>query len=104
MLEIIVELWSTYNLKTGKVSNPNGGWDDVMDYDKVRQKEVYVATTYLGEDRKAFFDLLKTNYEHFFSEDKQMIKYKNLSDLSNENIRKTLLASCKKRFLFFFLF
>lgn len=32
MLEIIVELWRTYNLKTGKVSNPNGGWDDVMDY------------------------------------------------------------------------
>ena len=33
MLEIVVELWRTYNLKTGKVSNPNGGWDDVMDYE-----------------------------------------------------------------------
>ena len=29
-VEIVVELWRTYNLKTGKVANPDGGWDDVL--------------------------------------------------------------------------
>ena len=32
-VRFLVELWRTYNLKTGKVSNPNGGWDDVTDYE-----------------------------------------------------------------------
>lgn len=64
-----------------------------IDFDKVRLKDVFVATTHLGNDKSTFFDLLKTNYKHYFKSDKQT-KYQNLNELTNEQIKKTLLASC----------
>ena len=30
---ILVEVWGTINVKTGKVSNPRGGWDDADERD-----------------------------------------------------------------------
>jgi NTE family protein len=68
--------------------------NNTIDYDKVRNHKVFVATTYLGEKRSSFFDLIRTNYEHYFVKDHSMIKYKNLSELDNEAIKKTILASC----------
>lgn len=68
--------------------------DEVINYDEIRKHEIYVATTYLGEKRKHFYDLLFTNYEHYFTNDKDMIKYQRLDQLSDENIRKSMLASC----------
>ena len=68
--------------------------DEVINYELIKEKEIYVATTFLGNDRKSFFDLLKTNYEHYFTKDHNMIKYQNLRELSEENIRKSMLASC----------
>lgn len=67
---------------------------NTLQYDLVRQMDVFVAVTYLGEDRRSFFDLLRSNYEHHFMKDKKMIKYKNLKNLDDESIQKTMLASC----------
>ncbi|KFZ26134.1 MAG: hypothetical protein KQ78_01630 [Candidatus Izimaplasma bacterium HR2] len=67
--------------------------DSSVDYDKIRTKDVFVATTHLGNEKSTFFDLLRTNYKHFFKSEKQ-IKYQNLKELDNETIKKTLLASC----------
>jgi len=74
-------------------SDLEGLIDEALDFDKVRGKDVFVATTYLGTEKSSFFDLLQTNYKHYFKSEKQ-IKYQNLNVLSNENIKKTLLASC----------
>ena len=68
--------------------------DSVIDYDLIRDKEVYVATTFLGKERQHFYDLVKTNYEHYFKKDREMIKYQRLGDLSDDHIRKSMLASC----------
>lgn len=67
--------------------------DHSIDYDKVRLKDVFVATTHLGNDKGNFFDLLKTNYLHYFKSENQT-KYQELKKLSDEDIKKTLLASC----------
>ncbi|MCK5388696.1 MAG: patatin-like phospholipase family protein [Candidatus Izimaplasma sp.] len=67
--------------------------DNTIDYDKITDKEVYIATTYLGGEKSSFFDLIRTNYKHYFKSDKQ-IKYQLLSELSKEDIRRTMLASC----------
>ena len=68
--------------------------DETIDYSLLKDKEVYVATTFLGEERRHFYDLLKTNFDHYFKSDKNMIKYQNLSELSEEHVRKSMLASC----------
>ena len=47
--------------------------DATIDYDLIKEKEVFVATTFLGEERRHFYDLLKTNFDHYFKEDKNMI-------------------------------
>ncbi len=68
--------------------------DETVKFELLENKEVYVATTFLGEERKNFYDLLRVNYEHFFTKDHDMIKYKNLAKLSVENMKNSLLASC----------
>jgi NTE family protein len=67
--------------------------EEALDYDKVREKDVFVATTHLGNEKSTFFDLLRTNYKHYFKSEKQT-KYQNLNVLNDEDIKKTLLASC----------
>jgi NTE family protein len=67
--------------------------EDALDYDKIRKKDVFVATTHLGSEESTFFSLLQTNYKHYFKSEKQT-KYQNLKVLSDEHIKKTLLASC----------
>ena len=66
---------------------------NTIDFEKVQNKEVYVATTHLGSEKSTFFDLLRTNYKHFFKSEQQ-ITYQKLSDLSLDDQVKTLLASC----------
>ena len=67
--------------------------DDTIDYAKVKEKDVFVATTYLGGEKSTFFDLLHTNYKHYFKDDKQ-ITYHVLKELGSEDIKKVMLASC----------
>ncbi len=67
--------------------------DETVAFEKIKDKEIYVATTYLGGENSTFFDLLNTNYKHYFKADNQ-IAYHSLSNLSNEKIKQVMLASC----------
>jgi len=68
--------------------------EDTISYDLLRRKDVYVATTYLGDNRDSFKDLIKTNYDHYLKNNENLIHYRNLKELSNEDIKLTILASC----------
>jgi len=67
--------------------------DETITFDKIKDKEIYVATTYLGGEKSTFFDLLNTNYKHYFKADNQ-ITYHSLKALNSETIKKIMLASC----------
>jgi NTE family protein len=64
-----------------------------IDFDLIKDKEVFVATTHLGDEKSTFFDLLRTNYKHFFKSEQQ-IEYIELPKMDLEDQMKTLLASC----------
>lgn len=66
---------------------------DTIDFDLIKGKEIYVATTHLGNEKSTFFDLLRTNYKHYFKSDTQ-ITYVDLNTVDNETKIKTLMASC----------
>jgi NTE family protein len=66
---------------------------EVLDYDLIKDKEVYVATTHIGGDDSSFFDLVRANYRHYFTKE-QAIKYIDIRTLNKEKAVKTLLASC----------
>lgn len=67
--------------------------DESIDYDILKDKEIYVSTTYVGDEKSTFFDLLRTNYEHYLKQQNK-VKYQAIGDMSKETIKKTLLASC----------
>lgn len=67
--------------------------DETIDYEKLKGKEIYIATTHVGDEESTFFDLFKVNYKHFIKSDKQTT-YHDVSSYSNERIKKTVLASC----------
>ena len=68
--------------------------DNTIDYEKIKGKEIFVATTFLGGEKSTFFDLLRTNYKHYFKDDNQ-INYHSLGDMDEEEkIKKIMLASC----------
>ncbi|MCF7926165.1 MAG: patatin-like phospholipase family protein [Candidatus Izimaplasma sp.] len=73
--------------------------EESIPFEKLHDKEVYIATTHLGDKDSSFFDFFKTNYQHFFKSNNQ-IKYTLFSDLNRENKVKTLLASCAIPILF----
>ena len=66
---------------------------ETVDFDQIKDKEVYVATTHLGDEKSTFFDLLRTNYKHYFKKDQQ-IHYKDLRTMEKDDVVNTLLASC----------
>ena len=65
---------------------------DTIDFELI-DKEVYIATTHLGNKDGDFFDLIRTNYKHYFKSEQQVV-YKELNQLTHEDKVKTLLASC----------
>jgi len=67
--------------------------DKTIDVTKIQGKEIYIATTFLGGEKSTFFDLLRTNYKHYFKSDNQ-INYHTLGKLTEEEIKKVMLASC----------
>lgn len=68
--------------------------DDNINCDVVRQKDVFVTTTVLGNQKSSFLDLLKTNYLHYFKSENQT-RYQNLRTIEDDETLKTmLLASC----------
>ena len=67
--------------------------EEVIQFDMLKDKEVYVSTTLIGDHDGKFFDLIKTNYKHFFK-DENRIKYTNISNMTDSAIKNTVLASC----------
>lgn len=67
--------------------------EDSIDFERIKDKEIYVATTHLGNEKSTFFDLIRTNYKHYFKKDQQ-VQYVDLRDADQTRIVKTLLASC----------
>ncbi len=66
---------------------------ETIDFELMKDKEVYVATTHLGSEKSTFFDLLGTNYKHYFKSDTQ-VSYVDFKTIDNETKIKTLMASC----------
>ncbi|MFK5883605.1 MAG: patatin-like phospholipase family protein [Candidatus Izemoplasma sp.] len=67
--------------------------DEVVDLEKIIDKEIYISATVLGNENSTFFDLLKTNYRHFYRKDHQ-VKYIKLNKMSEAEIKTIMLASC----------
>lgn len=67
--------------------------DETVDFSKVVDKEIYIATTHLGSEKSTFFDLLNMNYKHFFKAE-QHIRYVDLNDVNDKDKRSVLMASC----------
>ncbi len=66
---------------------------NTIDFSLLENKEVFIATTHLGDKNGSFIDLVRTNYKHFFKSEKQ-ITYQDLNHFSNDDKLKALLASC----------
>ncbi|MFW6284894.1 MAG: patatin-like phospholipase family protein [Bacillota bacterium] len=67
--------------------------DKYVDYTAIKQSKVFVATSYVGDEDTSFLDLMSLNLRNFFSSE-EYIRYPLLSAMSNDMIKKTLLASC----------
>lgn len=66
---------------------------NTIDFSKIKDKEIYIATTHLGDKKSTFIDLLRTNYKHYFKNEQQ-IEYIDFNKLDDEDKIKTCLASC----------
>jgi NTE family protein len=67
--------------------------EETVDFTKIENKEVFVATTHLGNHNSTFFDLLNMNYKHFFKEEQQ-IRYIDMNKVSEKDKKSVLMASC----------
>ncbi len=66
---------------------------EYIDFDLVKEKDIFVTTTHLGDEKSTFFDLLRTNYKHYFHKDTQ-VRYENLRGKDDKFIVQALIASC----------
>lgn len=67
--------------------------ESVLDYDLLKGKDVFVATTLIGDENAHFYDVIKANYQHYFHK-KHQVDYYNFKEIDNETRKKVLLASC----------
>ncbi|MFP4078041.1 MAG: patatin-like phospholipase family protein [Candidatus Izemoplasmataceae bacterium] len=67
--------------------------DKYVDYEAVKKSKIFVATSYVGDEDTSFIDLMSLNLRNFFSAE-EYVRYPLLSTMSNDMIKKTLLASC----------
>lgn len=67
--------------------------DKYVDYEAIKKKWVYVATSYVGDKDTSFVDLMSLNLRNFFSEE-EYVRYPLISAMNNAMIKKILLASC----------
>ncbi len=67
--------------------------EESINFDKIKDKDIFIATTHLGTEKSTFFDLIRMNYRHYFKSDHQ-IAYQELSKFKHEDVIKILLASC----------
>ncbi len=67
--------------------------DGIIDYERLKERDVYVAVSHVGGAECNIFELMSLNVREFFQR-KGRIRYFNLRDLDEETIRKTIIASC----------
>ncbi len=73
--------------------------DAIMDYEKIRQKNIYVTTSFVTDEEMHFMDAVTLGIRNFLEKNNR-IHYNKLSDMSDENIKATLLASCAVPIMF----
>ncbi len=66
---------------------------DVINYDKINEKNVFVTVSESGEMTKSVFELLKTSYKHYIKKDSKVL-YVPLKQLSKDDQIKAVTASC----------
>ena len=62
-------------------------------FDHLKQKEVYITVSEIGEENKGFFELFKSTYKHFVRHDSK-VQYIPLSKLSDSDMIEAVKASC----------
>ncbi|MFW5841799.1 MAG: patatin-like phospholipase family protein [Bacillota bacterium] len=67
--------------------------DQVINYDAIKQKNIFVTTSHVGSEDPSFFELVSFNIRNAFSKEDH-VRYTNLKDLDEPTMKKTLLASC----------
>lgn len=66
---------------------------EVVDFELIKDKKVFVATTRIGDKDAHFYDVIKANYKHYFKKDQQ-VDYYDINNYSFNDKKKVLLASC----------
>ncbi len=72
---------------------------DAIDYDALRQKEVYITVALGGSEGGNFVDFFKTYFNHYLRKDSQ-VKYMPVHALSNQLVHQSVIASCSIPFFF----
>jgi len=67
--------------------------DEMLDFDKIQDKNVFVATSEVGEEDTSFIELISLNIRDFFGKEEH-IRYQSLKGMDFEHAKRTLLASC----------
>ncbi len=67
--------------------------DRMIDYDAMRKANVRVGISYVGDEDTGFFELLRANVGYLF-DNKAYLRYVDLTNLSDKDIKSTILASC----------
>ena len=66
---------------------------DLIDYDILLKKDVFVTVSESGDMEKGLFELIKSTYKHYIKKDSRVI-YAPLKELSKEDQLKAVTASC----------
>ncbi len=72
---------------------------DVINYDKLKEKDVFVTVSESGDMTKSFFELFKSSYKHYVKKNSKVL-YLPLKSLNKEEQLKAVTASCSIPFIF----
>ncbi len=67
--------------------------ESTVDFKALQSKKVFVATSYVGDGKASFWELMTVNIRNLFSK-VPLVRYTRLGELSQPDIVSTLLASC----------
>lgn len=70
-----------------------------IDYNILKEKEVYVTVSEGGEDGTGIFELVKSTYNHYIKKDKKVL-YLPLKELTKTECHKAVVASCSIPIIF----
>lgn len=66
---------------------------DAVDYDLLREREVYATVSRGGRKEEGFMELIKASYRHYIQKESEVL-YLPLQELSAKQAVKTIIASC----------